>query len=159
MELLTYCSSINGAATVLTPSGFSRFHWVKLSEASATVFPSAAKNSGIWLSKMVPNSSPIFSFPCSSQPFKYRRNADSVLSFTFFAAPRNPRTPVWCVPQEDGHPEIWIFGSTSAGRSASRTAFTHACKVPGNPARRPGIPMHRCSLRMPQTRSWQYYPL
>lgn len=34
---------------------------------------------------------------------------------TIFTPPRKPMAPVWWVPQEEGHPEIWIWGRAPSG--------------------------------------------
>lgn len=78
---------------------------------SFRIFAKDSKNSGIFVATILPAILPKFSEPMCSDPPSTRMNATIGFLSTNFTAPWNPISPIWCVPQECGQPDICKRGS------------------------------------------------
>ena len=75
------------------------------------IFASASRNSGIFVATILPAILPKFSEPMCSEPPSTRMKATVGFLSTSFTAPWKPISPIWCVPQECGQPEMCRRGS------------------------------------------------
>ena len=75
------------------------------------MFAKASKNSGIFVATILPAILPKFLEPMCSEPPSKRMNATVGFLSTSFTAPWKPISPIWCVPQECGQPEMCKRGS------------------------------------------------
>ena len=81
------------------------------SVASFSLLASASINSGIFVATMCPAILPKFSEPMCSEPPSTSMNDVVGFLSTSLTDPWNPISPIWCVPQECGQPEMCKRGS------------------------------------------------
>ncbi len=102
-QLARYCAAISSNAP-----GWALFHWPKGCPLAAAAVPTAIRKEGISFSRITPSCVPNRASSCPSFPLIWRKKAGWGTLSTSLTVPWKPMAPVWCVPQEEVQPEIWI---------------------------------------------------